>query len=62
MGVEGENGDHDGKAPPQGSLASLEEVDGLVEPKKKKKRAKKANKVKFDDVSFLIFVRLRQAE
>jgi hypothetical protein len=45
----GENGD---KVPPHGSLASLEEVDGLVDPEKKKK-AKKAKKVKFDDVSFL---------
>jgi hypothetical protein len=46
----GENGD---RVPPHGSLASLEEVDGLVEPEKKKKRAKRAKKVKFDDVSYL---------
>jgi hypothetical protein len=47
--VTGEDGE---RVPPHGSLASLEEVDGLVNPEKKKKKAKKAKKVKFDDVSF----------
>jgi hypothetical protein len=46
------NGENGNNVPPHGSLASLEEVDGLVEPEKKKKKAKRAKKVKFDDVSF----------
>lgn len=46
------NGENDDQVPPHGSLASLEEVDGLVEPEKKKKKAKKAKKVKIDEVSF----------
>jgi len=33
-------------------LASLEQVDGLVEPEKKKKKTKKAKKVKVDEVSY----------
>lgn len=45
------NGEIGDQMRPHGSLASLEEVDGLVEPEKKKKKAKKAKKVKFDDVS-----------
>jgi hypothetical protein len=32
-------------------MLSIEEVDGLVEPVKKKKKVKKSKKVKFDDVS-----------
>jgi len=47
MEPNGENGD---KVPPHGSLASLEEVDGLMEPEKKKK-AKRPKKVKVDEVS-----------
>jgi hypothetical protein len=50
----GENGDGQNgqEIPKNGSMLSIEEVDGLVEPVKKKKKAKKAKKVKFDDVSF----------
>jgi hypothetical protein len=48
MEPNGENGD---KVPPHGSLASLEEVDGLIEPEKKKNKARKAKKVKMDEVS-----------
>ena len=33
-------------------MASVEEVDGLVEPEKKKKKVEKTKKVKFDDVSY----------
>ena len=51
MEPNGENGD---KVPPHGSLASLEEVDGLVEPEKKKKKAKRGKKVKIDEVSLVL--------
>jgi hypothetical protein len=54
----GENGD---KVPPHGSLASLEEVDGLIEPEKKKKKAKRAKKVKVDEVSSLILKVLKSS-
>jgi hypothetical protein len=58
MEPNGENGD---KLPPHGSLASLEEVDGLIEPEKKKKKAKRAKKVKVDEVSSLILKVLKSS-
>jgi hypothetical protein len=58
MEPNGENGD---KVPPHGSLASLEEVDGLIEPEKKKKKAKRAKKVKVDEVSSLILKVLKSS-
>ena len=48
----GEDGGLGPQIPQQGSMASVEEVDGLVEPEKKKKKVKKTKKVKFDDVSY----------
>lgn len=58
MEPHGDNGD---KVPPHGSLASLEEVDGLIEPEKKKKKAKRAKKVKVDEVSSLILTVLESS-
>jgi len=43
-------------------MASVEEVDGLVEPEKKKKKIKKTKKVKFDDVSYAAVYTMGQAD
>jgi hypothetical protein len=51
VGEEVRGEDQPGAKPQHGSLASLEEVEGAIEPVKKKKHVKKAKKVKFDNVS-----------
>jgi hypothetical protein len=61
MEPNGENSDNGDKVPPHGSLASLEEVDGLIEPEKKKRKTKRAKKVKVDEVSSLILKVLKSS-